>query len=57
MNTIFRKHFNTITHFPFFLKDQQGRMKRGGRKRENTELAGVMGFFHFHLLTISYHGN
>ena len=36
------------------LKNHQG--KKGGEK-ENTKLAGVMGFFHFNLLTISSKGN
>ena len=37
-----------------FLKNHQG--KEWG-KRENTKFVEVTGFFHFHFLTISRHGN
>ena len=39
-----------------FFNKPSGKTKRGG-KTENTEVVGVMRFFHFHLFTISYHGN
>ena len=40
----------------FFKKSAGDKPKEKGM-RENTKVVGVMGFCHFHLLTISYHGN
>ena len=37
-----------------FLKNLSGPKGEG---RENIKFVGVMGFFHFNLFTISYHGN